>query len=94
MNRYGRQAQEHWQKWLPKRYSQLEDPTTFFTNLGEELSTQIQDLKWAIAGDDPVGEGYLEKLGRLNMAQLNAESDVMRKCALLDPEQDSPPLSS
>jgi hypothetical protein len=92
MNQYGARAQKHWQKWLPNRYCQLEDPDSFFTSLGEELSVMIHDLKWALAGDDPAEEeGYLEKVGRLNMALLNAESQVMREYALLDPEQDSQP---
>ena len=43
-------------------------------------------LSLALAGNDPPGEGYLEKIGRLNMARFNAESDLLRTMALLEPE--------
>jgi len=35
-----------------------------------------------------VGESYLEKVGRLNMARFNAESDILRERVLI-PEPDS-----
>jgi hypothetical protein len=86
MNKYGATARKHWERWLPARYSQLEDPTDYFTRLGEEISEQVDQLSYAIAGSDPPGEGYLAKVGRLNMARMNAESQVLREMALLDPE--------
>jgi hypothetical protein len=88
MNRYGATAKKHWECWLPARYSQLEDPTEYFTRLGEEISVQVDELSDAIAGSDPPGEGYLAKVGRLNMARMNAESQVLREMALLDPEEE------
>ena len=33
----------------------------------------------SLAGDDPAGEGYLEKVGRLRMARLQAEEQVIRE---------------
>lgn len=87
MNPYGRRAAKHWKDWLPMRYSQIQDPETFFTALGEEISTQVQARSRALAGDDPPNEGYLEKVGRLNMAHLNAESEILREMALLPPEE-------
>jgi hypothetical protein len=87
MNRYGEIARQHWQQWLPKRYRALENPTQFFTNLGEEISTRIHEVSQALAGEDPPAEQYLQKLGRLNMARANAESQVLRELALLEPEK-------
>lgn len=89
MNNYGAQAKRHWEKWLPKRYRKLSDPETFFEELGEQISSEIRELTWKLAGDDPKGESYLEKVGRLNMARLQAEERVMKETALLDPETDS-----
>lgn len=86
MNRYGDIASRHWEQWLPKRYRELENPTQFFTNLGEEIATRVHELSEALAGDDPPGEQYLAKLGRLNMTRANAESQALRELALLDPE--------
>jgi hypothetical protein len=86
MNMYGATARKHWERWLPARYSQLEDPSDYFTRLGEEISEQVDQLSYAIAGSDPPDEGYLAKVGRLDMARMNGESQVLREMALLDPE--------
>jgi hypothetical protein len=87
MNEYGVTARKHWIQWLPTRYSELKDPDSFFSDLGEEIQIRIEELSQSLAGDDPPEETYMEKLGRLNMARLNAESAVLRELALLDPEK-------
>jgi hypothetical protein len=86
MNQYGSIAKRHWQKWLPLRFSKIEDPDSFFSELGEEIQQRIEELSDAIAGNDPPGETYLQKLGRLNMAKQNAESQALKELALLEPE--------
>jgi stalled ribosome rescue protein Dom34 len=79
MNPYGAQAAKHWQTHLPERFAQIQDPETFFTDLGEEIEQQIEDQARALAGPDPAQESYLDKVGRLNMARLTAESQVLRE---------------
>jgi hypothetical protein len=79
MNRYGARAQEYWQTFLPQEYATIDDPETHFTELGERMGSEITSLALAIQGDDPADEGYLEKLGRLNMARLQAEEQVIRE---------------
>lgn len=90
MNRYGRQAHEHWAKWRPNQLSQIPDPDSFFTELGEAAETQIEALQIALAGDDPGGEDYLTKVGRLRMARFDAEGQVLREMVLLPPEPGHP----
>ena len=90
MNPYGRLAQQHWAKWRPNQLSQIPDPETFFTDLGEEVETQIEALEIALAGDDPGGEDYMEKVGRLRTARMTAESQVLREMVLLEPEPGHP----
>jgi hypothetical protein len=87
MNQYGLKAQEHWKRWLPKRYSQLGDPDSYFSNLGEEIQQRIEELSEALAGQDPPNEDFMITLGRLNMARQTAESQVLREMALLEPEE-------
>lgn len=87
MNRYGTKAMEHWKRWRPRELQQIPDPEAFFTRLGEEIAQMVEELEMAIAGDDPPGEGYLEKVGRLGMARLNAEEEAFREF-LLEPESD------
>ena len=86
MNAYGARAQDHWRRWLPTRYSQIQEPETFFADLGDEIQTRVEELTRGLAGEDRPGESYLEKLGRLNMAKLAAEEQALRELALLDPE--------
>lgn len=85
MNKYGRQAQEAWKAVSPTRYSQIQDPEDFFTKLGEEAQEQVDGLLLKIAGPDPQGEGYLEKVGRLNAARNQAE-EIVRYDLLSPPE--------
>jgi hypothetical protein len=54
--------------------------------LGEEVATRIAELTDELAGDDPPGETFLEKAGRLNMARLRAEEMVLPEMVLLPPE--------
>jgi len=86
MNRYGRIAHQHWQRHLPDRYRQISDPQTFFTELGEQIQLEVTARTRSLAGDDPGGETYLQKLGRLNAAQLAAEEQVIRE-VLPDPTE-------
>src|ERR1022692_4212915 len=82
VNQYGAMAERHWRRWLPERYQAIQDPDSFFSILGEETASQIEDLAVMLAGDDPPGEGYLEKVGRLNMARLQAEERVLAERVL------------
>lgn len=88
MNEYGRRAQAHWRSWLPHAYAQIPDPETYFTELGERVATEIEELSLELAGDDPPGESYREKLGRLNMARQQAREQVVAEQVLLPPEHD------
>jgi hypothetical protein len=85
MNKYAHMAISHWQKTDPDRYQQIPDSEReqFFSELGERAETEIQQLQSALAGPDPVGESYLEKLGRLNMARLQAEERVLADLILI-----------
>lgn len=85
MNKYGRQAQEAWKIASPTKYSQIPDPDEFFTNLGEQAQEQMDELQIKLAGPDPIGEGYLEKVGRLNAARNQAE-EIVRYELLSPPE--------
>lgn len=86
MNQYAAMAERHWRRWLPSRVAAMDDPSSFFSDLGEDAAEQIEDLTAELAGDDPPGETYMEKVGRLNMARLRAEELVLPETVLLPPE--------
>lgn len=91
MNHYGSQAMTHWQRWLPTRYAEIPDPQAYFEDLGQQVQGQIVELSTQLAGEDPPGESYLEKVGRLNMARVQAEELVLREQVLLPPEPEVDP---
>ncbi len=83
MNKYGRIAMNHWQKTDPDRYAAIPDKEAFFAELGERAESEIQQLQDSLAGPDRADESYLEKVGRLNMARLAAEEQVLRETLLI-----------
>jgi hypothetical protein len=89
VNVYGHRAMEHWRRWLPARYATIRDPEAFFSTLGLQAESQVLDLAEQLEGPDLPGEGYLEKVGRLNMARMQAEELVLREVILLEPEPET-----
>jgi hypothetical protein len=87
MNHYDQQAKQHWRRHLPAHYRRIQDPDSFFSTLGEQAAQQIGDLTLDLAGEDPPGEDYQAKLGRLNMARLRAE-ELVRQRLLPLPEDE------
>ncbi|MBA3905161.1 MAG: hypothetical protein H0X35_00505 [Pseudonocardiales bacterium] len=85
MNGIGRQVEEHWRRWLPMRYSRLQDPRSFFEGVGQEAQERIEELAVELAGIDPPGETYMEKVGRLQMARMQATEVVLAE-VLPEPE--------
>jgi hypothetical protein len=89
MNQYATQARAHWQRFLPHRYSQIPDPDRYFTTLGQEVEQEIADLTETLAGDDPPGEDFLAKTGRINAAAQQAREKVLAERVLLPAEPGS-----
>lgn len=77
MNRYGTMLKDQWTQADPEMVASLEDPETYFSQLGEQAAERVADLSLNLVGPDKPGEEYLEKVGRLNMARLQAEEIVL-----------------
>lgn len=92
MNRYGLMAQRHWQQTDPARYSLIPSPQAFFTSLGEEVESRIQELSDEIAGPDRPNEEYLAKVQRLTAARMQAEELALAELVwLTSPEETETP---
>ena len=84
----------HWEKIHPDRFRAIpaSEREAFFAELGERAESEIEELQDALAGPDPAGEGYLEKVGRLNVARMQAEEKVLAELILIagpeDPEEE------
>ena len=77
MNKYGWIAKKHWTEFRPIALAELPDSEEFFLTLGEQMEARIVDLTIQMEGSDSPGEGYLEKVGRLNAAKMQAEEIVL-----------------
>jgi hypothetical protein len=86
MNQYGVMARDHWIRWLPTRYAAIEDPDSFFSDLGTRTEQRIDSLALELTGHDQPGEEYLAKAGRLGEARHRAEQIVLSEDILLEPE--------
>jgi hypothetical protein len=90
MNEFGAMAEQHWRTFLPGRTAQLQDPTAFFTSLGQQVAEEIETLAFELAGEPPEQETYLEKVGRLEAARRQAREKVLAEQVLLPAEPGSP----
>ena len=91
MNTYGKFAQEAWKMTAPAEYALIPDPNQWFEALGEEAAQRVGELMMELAGPDPVGETYLEKVGRLNASKMQAEEIVRAEMLTPDPSVQQEP---
>ena len=80
MNSFGQQVQQHWKTWLPTRYSEIENPETFFAQVGEQIAEQVLEQS-----GDLMRMSYLDRVGRLNAIEKSARESVLSEW-LLEPE--------
>lgn len=74
---YASRARSYYRDFLPGRYQQILNPEHFFSDLGQRIEDQVQTAERQLAGPDSPGEGFIQKVGRLNMARLRAAELVM-----------------
>jgi hypothetical protein len=86
MNRYGQMALRHMEQFRPAQYRQIDNPGSYFDQVGREAAAQIDQLAESLAGPTPTGEGYLERTGRLTGARRQAEEIVLAELVYLPPE--------
>ncbi len=89
---YASRARSYYRDFLPGRYQQIPNPEHFFSDLGTRIEDQVQTAERALAGPDSPGEGFLQKVGRLNMARLRAAELVMaQEVYSIPPETEQDP---
>lgn len=86
MNRYGKQAMEHWSQVAPQRYSEIPDPIQFFSALGDQVQERILDLAQELTEPDQPGEDSAHKAGRINNARNRAQEIVLAEMVWIEPE--------
>lgn len=84
------QTEAWYRKYQPQAYAGIPNKPEFFRDLEEQARQQIQQTADELAGPDPQGETYQEKLGRLNAAQQAATEKVMREFLMSPPPPNWP----
>lgn len=74
---FAERASRYYQDYRPQAYDQIQDPAAFFRSLGERIADQVDEAARQIEGPAPVGEDYLSRVGRINMARMQAAELVM-----------------
>lgn len=65
-----------------------EEAEVFFRQRGAQIEDQVQHSEDRIAGPDPVGETYLQKVGRLRMARAQAQEIALADLLYSTPPED------
>lgn len=77
MNRYGQTARAHWERHAPSKISALEDPESFFTDLGEQIEAQVQIIALELERSAPEAAEYLDRVAQLTGFRRQAEEQVL-----------------
>jgi len=84
MNIYGLQAQESWKNADLARFERLDNPTEFFTGLGEQVGARVLEITLALEVSSPPAEGYLDQVGRLTAIKRQAEEVAFSELVTID----------
>ena len=66
----------------------LQETEDFFRHLGAQIEEQVQQSEDQIAGTAPVGETYLQHVGRLRMARAQAQEIALADLLYSTPPED------
>lgn len=90
MNTHGRHAMDTMKNHDPKSFSEIEDPETYFSNLGVQIQEQIWTVTEALLPQREEGQTPMEFIGLSNMAKVRARGKVYQEMIydLLPPEED------
>jgi len=68
------QVRERYERWLPERLAEIPESErdSFYSTLAEEIAERVQRLELALRGLDPEDEPFMKRVGRFNMARLQA----------------------
>ena len=91
---YAAQTLMHRMRWRPQQAQRVPARRPFSAQAGAQVASSVDRLSTDPAEPEPVGECYLSKLGRLGMARLSAERQILRYLVLLPAEQHDPPTAT
>lgn len=92
MNRYGLQARRRWTEIDPQRVAAIPDPNRFFTELGEQILTQVTDLTDAMLAKQTLETSVSAREAQIATATKTAEEIVFADLVeIVPPTEDEEP---
>lgn len=88
MNRYGQMVHEHHSTFRPTEFAQIENPTGFFTEAGEEIQAAVTELRDQILAGQRPWEDLDDYQRRSSQALSEAEEVILADHHLLQPMTD------
>lgn len=88
MNRYAQIALDQHRRHRPLEHSLIDDPTRFFTEIGEQIQAEVTNLRDEILGPTRPGESIEAYRHRGYQALATAEELVLADHYLFQPEAD------
>lgn len=79
MNMHGQHAMETMKNHDPKSFSEIQDPETYFSNLGKQIQNQIEILMTQYLPPRTPEQSTLDVLGGINMAKMRARGKVYQE---------------
>ncbi len=78
MNIYGERAMRHWQEWLPDEFAAIDDPATFFVELGLWISDEVARIEFELLPPEYYSDDdFMARVGHRGMARLRSEERVL-----------------
>lgn len=77
MNVYGLRAQRYYSRWAPTALTKISDPETYFTELGEQIQSQVLMMTEEMESDLDPAAPYLDRVAQLRAVQRDAEEVAM-----------------
>jgi hypothetical protein len=90
---YVRRIKTHYEQFVPERLAEIPEDLrdSFFSDLAREISDLVESYELALRGPDRPDEPFMERIGRFNMAKLQAEERAfaeMLPTPVYDDEED------
>jgi hypothetical protein len=87
MHPYGAKAMRHMQIYLPVRYGHIDDPDSYFRQLGEQIAEEVMAIFDHLRETTPLPpDDYLARVGTLTALKMQAEEVVFAELVYLAPE--------
>lgn len=85
VNHYGQMAWDHWRQHRPEDLATIEDPTRFFSELGEQVAETVLDRTEQLLASQEKVTGFVARFAQERTARQTAEDETLRTMVFTEP---------